>query len=104
MHPRLDRASLDHPRGQGGTEPRSANRGTTLRRLPLCPLEQMVYRGAEGQGLPARERIVTFLDAWVLKPEYLPAWLQAGAAVVALGLGVWSVRASGAAQRRHDFL
>jgi hypothetical protein len=49
-------------------------------------------------------RSVSFLDAWVLKPEYLPAWLQAGAAIVALGLGVWSVRASGAAQRRHDLL
>jgi len=47
---------------------------------------------------------VSFLDGWVLKPEYLPAWLQAVAAIVALGLGVWSVHASGAAQRRRDRL
>jgi hypothetical protein len=47
---------------------------------------------------------MSFLEDWILKPEFLPAWLQAGAAVVALGLGVWSVRAAGAAQRRRDLL
>jgi hypothetical protein len=36
--------------------------------------------------------------------DWFPAWLQAGAAIIALGLGVWSVRATGAAQRRRDRL
>jgi short-subunit dehydrogenase len=30
--------------------------------------------------------MMEFLHSWVLKPEYLPAWLQAGAAIVALAL------------------
>ena len=47
---------------------------------------------------------MTFLSEWIFKPELLPAWLQAGAAVVALGLVVWSVRAAGAAQRQRDRL
>jgi hypothetical protein len=47
---------------------------------------------------------MSFFSEWIFKPELLPAWLQAGAAVVALGLGVWSVRAAGAAQRRRDRL
>lgn len=47
---------------------------------------------------------MNFLNDWILQPNYLPAWLQAGAAIIALGLGVWSVRASGAAQRRRDLL
>ncbi len=47
---------------------------------------------------------MNFLDEWIFKPELLPAWLQAAAAVVALGLVVWSVRAAGAAQRRRDRL
>jgi hypothetical protein len=47
---------------------------------------------------------LNFLNDWILKPDLLPAWLQAGAAVVALGLGVWSVRAASASQRRRDRL
>jgi hypothetical protein len=65
----------------------------------------MVYnRLRKVKACQLKRRSVSFLDAWVLKPEYLPAWLQAGAAIIALGLGVWSVRASGAAQRRRDLL
>lgn len=36
--------------------------------------------------------------------ETLPSWLQAIAAFTALGLSVWAVRASGAAQRHRDLL
>ena len=62
----------------------------------------MYKASGESRGRSATD--VNFLNAWILKPEYLPAWLQAVAAIVALGLGVWSVRASGSAQRRHDLL
>lgn len=55
--------------------------------------------------LEERKKVtLSFFDDWILKPELLPAWLQAGAAVIALGLGVWSVRASSASQRQHDRL
>jgi hypothetical protein len=45
-----------------------------------------------------------FLQNWVLKPEYLPAWLQAGVAVIALAISGWAVWWTGAAARRRDCL
>src|ERR1700675_697216 len=45
-----------------------------------------------------------FLDAWILKPEYLPAWLQAAAAIVALGTSAWAVWWTNAAARQRDRL
>ncbi len=46
--------------------------------------------------------IRAFLDEWVLKPEYLTAWLQAGAAIVALCISVWAVWWAGAGARRRE--
>jgi hypothetical protein len=46
----------------------------------------------------------SFLTVWVLKPEYLPAWLQAASAMVALGISVWAVWWAGASTRRRDRL
>jgi len=45
-----------------------------------------------------------FLDEWILKPDYLPAWLQAAAAIVALGISAWAVWWTSAATRRRDRL
>jgi hypothetical protein len=47
---------------------------------------------------------MNFLEDWVLKPDTLPAWLQALAAFIALGLSYWAVRATGAEQRNRDLL
>lgn len=47
---------------------------------------------------------MAFLDNWVLKAEYLPAWLQAATAIIALGISVWAVLWTGAAARRRDRL
>jgi hypothetical protein len=47
---------------------------------------------------------MSFLNNWIAKPEYLPAWLQAVAAVVALGISVWAVWWTGATGRRRDRL
>jgi len=46
------------------------------------------------------EAIYNTVLNWVLKPELLVGWLQATAAVTALGISVWAVRAPGAEQRR----
>jgi hypothetical protein len=48
--------------------------------------------------------VTEFLDRWVLKPEYLPAWLQATAAIIALAISVWAVWWTGASSRRRDRL
>jgi hypothetical protein len=48
--------------------------------------------------------MMELLHNWVLKPEYLPAWLQAGAAIVALAISAWAVWWTGAAARRRDRL
>ena len=48
--------------------------------------------------------MTAFLNNWILKPELLPAWLQAGAAIIALGISVWAVWWTGAATRRRDRL
>ncbi len=48
--------------------------------------------------------MMEFLDKWVLKPEYLPAWLQAAAAIIALAISVWAVWWASAASRRRDRL
>jgi hypothetical protein len=45
-----------------------------------------------------------FLDDWVLKPQYLTAWLQAATAIVALCISVWAVWWTGAVARRRDRL
>lgn len=47
---------------------------------------------------------MNFLDSWVLQPSYLPAWLQAAAAVVALAISVYAVRYAGAGERRRAAL
>lgn len=47
---------------------------------------------------------MNFLDSWILKPEYLPAWLQAASAITALAISVWAVWWTGAAARRRDRL
>src|SRR5258707_2045088 len=48
----------------------------------------------------------SFLNWWkaMISSADLPAWLQAFAAVVALGISVWAVLRSDAAQRRSDRL
>jgi predicted component of type VI protein secretion system len=85
--------------------PQRATQATTASPIVSIHENKWCKRRSESQGLSGfKGPIVGFLNAWIFKPEYLPAWLQAVAAVVALGLGVWSVRASGAAQRRRDFL
>jgi hypothetical protein len=48
--------------------------------------------------------MMSFLDNWVLKPDYLPAWLQAAAATVALVISVWAVLWTSAATRRRERL
>lgn len=48
--------------------------------------------------------MTAFLNDWIIKPEYLPAWLQAAAAIVALGLSGWAVWWTSAAARRRDRL
>ena len=48
--------------------------------------------------------IRTFLSEWVLQPQYLTAWLQAAAAVVALCISVWAVWWQGADARRRNRL
>lgn len=45
-----------------------------------------------------------WLQAWVLKPEYLPSWLQGATAVVALAISVWAVWWTNASTRRRDRL
>jgi hypothetical protein len=45
--------------------------------------------------------IESVLNQWVLQPQYLTAWLQAVAAIVALGISAWSVQRQGAAERRR---
>jgi hypothetical protein len=45
-----------------------------------------------------------FLTNWILRPDYLPAWLQAIAAVVALALSAFAIWWSGAAERRRNRL
>jgi len=47
---------------------------------------------------------MTFLDNWILKPEYVAAWLQAATAIVALCISVWAVWWTGAVARRRDRL
>jgi hypothetical protein len=46
----------------------------------------------------------SWLNQWVLTPAFLPAWLQAGAAIVALCISVWAVWRTGAIERRRDRL
>jgi hypothetical protein len=46
----------------------------------------------------------SWLNQWVLTPTLLPAWLQAGAAIVALCISVWAVWRTGAIERRRDRL
>lgn len=46
--------------------------------------------------------MTTLLNDWVLKPEYLPGWLQAFAALVALVIGVWSVVWTGNIARNRN--
>lgn len=48
--------------------------------------------------------MMEFLEKWVLKPEYLPAWLQAAAAIIALAISVWAVWWASAASRLRDRL
>jgi hypothetical protein len=48
--------------------------------------------------------ITTFLDNWILKPEYVAAWLQAATAIIALCISVWAVWWTGAVARRRDRL
>ncbi|GLH77041.1 hypothetical protein SSBR45G_19490 [Bradyrhizobium sp. SSBR45G] len=45
-----------------------------------------------------------FLDKWVLKPELISGWLQALAAIIALGVSTWAVFWTTAASRRRDRL
>jgi hypothetical protein len=45
-----------------------------------------------------------WLQAWVLKPEYLPSWLQGATAIIALAISVWAVWWANAATRRRDRL
>lgn len=45
-----------------------------------------------------------WFETWVLKPDYLPAWLQAMAAIVALAISVWAVWWASSAARRRDRL
>jgi len=45
-----------------------------------------------------------FFETWILKPEYLPAWLQAFSAIIALGISVWSVVWTGSITRRRNRL
>jgi hypothetical protein len=47
---------------------------------------------------------MTFLNNYVLKPEYIASWLQAVTAIVALCISVWAVWWTGAAARRRDRL
>jgi hypothetical protein len=48
--------------------------------------------------------ITPFLDDWILKPQYVAAWLQAATAIVALCISVWAVWWTGAVARRRDRL
>jgi len=48
--------------------------------------------------------VAAWAHDWVLQPQLLPAWLSGVAAVVALGIGVWSVARTGAVERRRDLL
>jgi hypothetical protein len=48
--------------------------------------------------------MMAFLDTWVLTPAFLPAWLQAAAAIIALAISVWAVWWASAASRRRDRL
>jgi hypothetical protein len=48
--------------------------------------------------------VMAFLKEWVFEPAYLPAWLQAAAAIVALAISVWAVWWTGAVARRRDRL
>jgi hypothetical protein len=50
------------------------------------------------------ESMMNFLNNWIFKPEYLPAWLQAASAVTALAISVGAVCWAGAAARRRDRL
>jgi hypothetical protein len=55
-------------------------------------------REAHGAG----PMIQSLLNQWVLQPQYFTAWLQAGAAIVALGISAWSVQRQGATERRRN--
>jgi len=46
--------------------------------------------------------IGSILHEWVLQPQYLTAWLQALAAIVALGISAWAVLRQGAIERRRN--
>jgi hypothetical protein len=44
----------------------------------------------------------SILHEWVLQPQYLTAWLQALASIVALGISAWAVLRQRAIERRRD--
>jgi cation transport ATPase len=46
--------------------------------------------------------IWSILHEWVLQPQYLTAWLQALATLVALGISAWAVLRQGAMERRRN--
>jgi hypothetical protein len=50
----------------------------------------------------AEPMIGSILREWVLQPQYLTAWLQALAAIVALGISAWAVLRQGAMERRRN--
>jgi hypothetical protein len=45
-----------------------------------------------------------WLDGWVFQAQYLPGWLSAFAALVALFISVWASLRVGKAERRKDWL
>jgi hypothetical protein len=51
-----------------------------------------------------QEEAMSFLNNQYLSNNSLPAWLQAFAALVALGISAWAVVRTGAAERRRDRL
>ncbi|WP_316168410.1 MULTISPECIES: hypothetical protein [unclassified Bradyrhizobium] len=48
--------------------------------------------------------MIEFFHSWVLKPELLAGWLQAGAAIAALAISCWAVLWTSASSRRRDRL
>jgi len=47
---------------------------------------------------------MSLLNEWVFQPAYFPAWLQAVAALIALGISVVAIRRTGADERRRNLL
>jgi hypothetical protein len=47
---------------------------------------------------------MSLLKEWIFQPAYFASWLQALAAIIALGISVYAVQRSGEVERRRNLL